>query len=386
MEEGMPLSDYLHVVRELGKELRSEELAGILQASSEEIGVDSEILMEEIKKHPAQAGELIYLAAEIRKGSADEQAFSDLLVEYVERLGSNLTADIGEESDEKGEQHVRQILTSIESGIFGRLRNLNFKDDLLAKLEEKFNDRVDGILEKVKLEWIQSRSVGERTARVERSVLELMEESIVEGDELREVFQTIRGKVDKDEIDPNNFAQIYAEFTRQQENRAREKKERMPKGVLEGPVLTLLMQKEIARAKRYKLPFSALSFSLVKALPKSPGASGKISYHKFLAAFCQLLSKVVREADMIGELGRNRFVVLLPMTSGNQARLALKRCLRLLHSSPAEVDGIPLDIRVAGVVTVYDFLRTPDVESFIRNLEDELGQMERRIRNLQVYF
>ena len=89
--EGMALTEYLLLVRELGKELQSDELAKIFQESSEEIGVDGELLIEEIKKNPVEAAELIYLAAEIRKGSGDEQALSDLLVDYVERLGSKLT-------------------------------------------------------------------------------------------------------------------------------------------------------------------------------------------------------------------------------------------------------------------------------------------------------
>ena len=172
----------------------------------------------------------------------------------------------------------------------------------------------------------------------------------------------------------------------QQARRAQEMKERMPKGVLEAPTLTLLIEKEIMRAKRYSLPFSALSFSLVKAVPKSAVPSGKILYHRFMAATFQAISKTARDADIIGELGKNRIVVLLPMTPGSQAKLVLNRCLRKLHATPLNVDGTALEIRLAGVAIAYDSIRTPDADSFIQTLMNELAQMERRIKNLQVYF
>jgi hypothetical protein len=384
--EGMALTEYLHLVQEIGKELQSEELANILQESSEEIGVDGEMLIEEIKKNPVQAAELVYLAAEIRKGSGDEQALSDLLVDYVERLGSKLTTDMGKDSKVEGDQHLRQVLTSVESGIVARLKGMDFKGDLLERLEKRFNDQIDGILERAKLEWLHSRSGSGKEVRKELSVLELLEQTVVDGDELYEILDIIRTKVQANEIDKDNFAQIYAEITREQARRTQEMKERMPKGILEAPTLTLLIEKEIMRAKRYSLPFSALSFSLVKAVPKSAVPSGKISFHRFMAATFQAISKIVRDADIVGELGKNRIVVLLPMTPASQVKLALNRCLKKLHANPLNVDGIPLEIKLAGVALAYDAIHTPDAGAFIQTLMNELAQMERRIKNLQVYF
>ena len=384
--EGMALTEYLHLVQEIGKELQSEELANILQESSEEIGVDGEMLIEEIKKNPVQAAELVYLAAEIRKGSGDDQALSDLLVDYVERLGSKLTTDMGKDSKVEGDQHLRQVLTSVESGIVARLKGMDFKGDLLERLEKRFNDQIDGILERAKLEWLHSRSGSAKDVRKELSVLELLEQTVVDGDELYEILDIIRTKVQANEIDKDNFAQIYAEITREQARRTQEMKERMPKGILEAPTLTLFIEKEIMRAKRYSLPFSALSFSLVKAVPKSAVPSGKISFHRFMAATFQAISKIVRDADIVGELGKNRIVVLLPMTPASQVKLALNRCLKKLHANPLNVDGIPLEIKLAGVALAYDAIHTPDAGSFIQTLMNELAQMERRIKNLQVYF
>ncbi len=328
MEEGMSLSEYLHLVQELGKELKSEELAKILQESSEEIGVDGEALMEEIKRNPLKAAELIFLASEIRKGSGGDQALTDLLVDYVENCGSHLRMDVDQENEANGEQQLRKIMTSIEANAAQRLKSMDgdVKNDLLERLEERFNNRIDEILEKVKLDWIHAHpNQPETKSRKELSVLELLEHSAAEDDELGEILEKIRAKVQAHEMDENDFGQIYAEISRQQVARAQQLKQKMPSGVFEAPTLTLLIEKEIARANRYSIPFSALSFSLVRAVSKSPGPSVKLSFDGLMAAIFSRLSTIMRDSDIIGGLGKNRIVVLLPMTSGSHARLALRR-------------------------------------------------------------
>jgi hypothetical protein len=385
LEKGMALSEYLHLVQELGNELQSEGLAGILKESSEEIGIDGEILIEEIKKNPAQAVELIYLAAEIQKGSGDERALSDLLVDYVERVGSRLTTDFEKDGKPEGEQRLRQVLTSIESGIVGRLKGLDIKDDLLERLEEKLSSRIDGILERIKLDWIHSHADKAKDTRPQLSVLELLEQTVVDGDELGEILEIIREKVQAGEIDKDNFAQIYAEITKQQACNTKEMTDRMPKDVLAEPAISVLVSKEIAKARRYNTLFSAVAFSLVKAKAKQPGNPVKISYRKLLAAVFQAVSNVVRESDIVGQLGKNRIVVILPMTPLSNAQLALRRFLKSFHAGTVTVDETAIEIRLAGVAVAWDFIRTPDADSFIVTLTNELAQMERRIKNLQAY-
>ena len=71
---------------------------------------------------------------------------------------------------------------------------MDFKDDLLERLEKRFNDRIDGILERAKLDWIHSHSGSGKDIRKELSVLELLEQTVVDGDELGEILEIIRDK------------------------------------------------------------------------------------------------------------------------------------------------------------------------------------------------
>ncbi len=387
MEEGMLLGDYLHLVQELSKELQSDELARILQQSSEELGIDGQALIEELKRSPTHAAELIFLASEIRKGSGDERALADLLVDYVERIGSDSALTDANADQADAEQRFRQIITAIGSRVVGRLKQMNVKNDLLERIEQKFDTRMDEILEKVKLDWIQSHSCQEEKQQSkERSVLELLEHSVAEGDELGEILASVRAKVQANEMDENDFGQIYAEISRQQQLRAEERTGGMPGGFLHASTLTLVIEKEIAMAKRYEMPFSAISFSLVKAVQKSAGPPAKISPSSCMTAVLKAISATAREADILGELGKNRIVLLLPMTGGSQAQSALRRYLKLLSTNVMNVDGVLLNFRVAGVAATYSPTLTPDAAAFIRNLMNDLVQMERRIKNLQVYF
>ena len=389
LDEGMPLPEYLNLVEELGKELQSDELAKILQESSEEAGIDGKELIQEVKENPVEAAELICLAAEIRKGTGDEKALTDLLVDYVERMGSKLGQDITAENGAEGEQHLRQVITGLETNIVSRLRDMNVvKDDVLEGLEERLNKRMDAIFDKLRDDWIQSKSMTPEENRAKNlSVLQILEQSVGENEELGEILTIVRSKVRSEEIDENDFKEIYSEINKQKQiKREQEAKKKMPPGVLKSQAIMFVIKKEISRACRYDLPFSALSFSVVKAKPKTGGPADAITQQAVMDAILHRLADILREADIIGQLGKNKMVGLLPMTMQSDAKLALRRTMRLLHGDPIEVDGIPLTVKIAGVSTTFDTEQMADGKAFMQAMSNELTEMVVRVKNIQELF
>ncbi len=196
LDAGMPLKDYLEIIKTLGKELQSDELAKVISESAEEIGIDGESLIQEIKQNPDQAAELIFLAAEIRKGTGDEKIMTDLMVDYVERLGVSLDFDVAKGDDVKGKNHLRRIIGNIESDIVGRLKNMNVKDDLIGRLEEKLETRMDEILDKAKEELLKSQGSKKGADDLDdMTLLKMMERNVVENVELTAILETIRHQV-----------------------------------------------------------------------------------------------------------------------------------------------------------------------------------------------
>ncbi|MFZ7112216.1 MAG: hypothetical protein ACOWYE_11080 [Desulfatiglandales bacterium] len=387
IEEGMALSEYLELVQELGRELQSEGLAKILAESSEEIGVDGERLVQELKKNPLQTAELIYLAGEIRKGTGDEEVLSELLVEYVERLGSHMAMDVVRKEGVKEEQHLKTVMSDIRSDIVGQLERLDINGNILCSLEEKLNQRMDELINNLKIEWLKSRSdsLQEGTSSP-LSVLETLERSVSEDEELGHILKIIRSKVDSGLIDENDFTQIYTEIIKEKQKRkAPQAGKETPAGVIKYQSLVTIIEKEMARSKRYDTPFAALGFSLVTAKSKTTAPAGSIKSQDLTDALLIKLADIFRDSDIVGEFGRNRMVALLPMTPLEDARLALRRAMKLLHFEPIEVNGVSVDVKVAGVLLDMDFEKMPNARSFVDILSIQLSQMITRIKNIHAY-
>jgi hypothetical protein len=150
-------------------------------------------------------------------------------------------------------------------------------------------------------------------------------------------------------------------------------------------MLIKYIDKEIARAKRYETPISALGFTLVKAKANSKSQSGQVKSKDVVNALLHKLAEIFRTPDIVGELRKNHFVVLLPMTHLGQAKVALRRAMKILHLKPIDVCGLALEINVAGVVADIDFTDTADAASLVETLSVQLADMATRIGNLHAY-
>jgi hypothetical protein len=384
LEEGMSQADFMSLIQELGNELQSDGLAGILAESAEEIGIDGGDLIEQVKENPLQSAEMIYLASELRKGGGDEKALTDLLVNYVERVGSQFSEDLSEKKGEEGEKHIQRALGEVKSNLVQHLGNMDIKDDLLTRLEERVNQRMDDVFDKLRSEWIKSHSAApEQEFHKELTVLETLERGVSEDEDLGEILKIIRTKVETEEIDENDFDEIYPEMVKQEQLRKSENERKgLSEGVMRDQMLMTFVDKEIARAKRYGTTLSALGFTLVKAKAKTKSQPGQIRTQDVIDALLHQLAEIFRTPDIVGELRKNHFIVLLPMTHRGQAKVALDRAMKIFHLKPIDVDGIALEIKVAGVVADIDLKEVANASSLADQLSAQLTDMATRLGNL----
>jgi len=385
IEEGMPLSDYLEMVEELSGEFQDEELSKILQQSAESVGLYGQDLIMEIKNNPIQAAEIIFLAAEIRKAGGDEDIFTDLLVEYVEKIGSMLTLDMAGKDKAKGEQHLKQVMDSVESQILGRLKKMDMNEEILKRIEDKLNSRYDELFDNIKKKWDQSFSPqpGGREAAPELSVLQILEQSASENDELTNILSMVRNEVQAKGIGENDFKSIMEELSRQYERQKKPKARRyIIEETLDADGLSFFLDKEISRSSRYDLPFAALSFAVVTAKPKKKSPEGAITQEAIVEEVMKRFATNIRGSDLAAKSGKNRIVGIFPMTTPDEARLALKRHLRFINTKPFDVKGVQVAVQVAGVVTNFDAKRTPNTSVFLEILYTDLSEMVNRIKNI----
>ena len=387
LEEGMSQADFMSLIQELGKELQSDGLVGILAESAEEIGIDGGDIIQQVKENPLQSAEMIYLASELRKGGGDEKALTDLLVNYVEGIGSQFSQDHSQKKGEEGEKHFQRVLSEVKSNLVQHLGNMDIKEDLLIRLEESINQRMDEVFDKLRLEWIKSHSAApEQEFHSELTVLETLEQGVSEDEDIAEILKIIRKKVESQEIDENDFDQIYPEIVKQDQLRKSENDRKgLSSGIMRDQMLMTFVDKEIARAKRYDTPLSAIGFTLVKAKAKTNSQPGQIRNRDVINALLHKLAEIFRTSDIVGELRKNHLIVLLPMTHRGKAKAALRRAMKSLHSKPIDVDGIALEIKVAGVVVDIDLKDAANASSLAEQLSAQLTDMATRIGNIHAY-
>ncbi len=389
LEAGMPMAEFLNLLHELRNELQSDELSRILEESSESIGLDGDGLIEEIKRNPTQAAELIYLASELRKGGGDENLLADILVEYVEHLGQKLAKDAAESGEADGDAHVKQVMGSVESSILKKLGEMNVNADVLSRMEARLNAKMESALDNMRVQWLQMQA-GQKAAEApvkQLSVLQTLEHNVGEDEDLVEILQEIRLRVETGEIEENNFSQIYEAIVHLKSKRRESGDgDELPEGVLTSEEIMFILEKEIARAERYASPLSALAFTFVSAKPQNKAASGQITNEAVLEAALDKLSTTFRAMDYIGQIGKNKILALLPMAPEEEAKKALARVLRVLHAMPMQVNGVPVQLRVAGVADGFDPEQTPTAQVFTKQLAQKLSDMVARLKSIQVLF
>jgi GGDEF domain-containing protein len=385
LEEGMSPADYLALTNELGRELQTKGVVQALQASAESIGVDAEELIEEVVSRPQMAAELIFLAAEMRRATGDEQVLSDLLVNYLERLGPPLAMEQLAAEGFKGEDHARGVVQRVHQEIFQRLRNRAIGEDLLAGVEARLKERLDDMLGKIKAEWSQRQAAtAAGGGAVPVSLLGVLEGAPEGGEDFARIVEEIRYSLRRRGVDEGNVQEFYRELAKGKLawQKQYEKKD-LPRGVLNRTSILYFIDKEVHRAQRYGTPFSALTFAIVRVVPRKKVVKGAIDPKTVNQSVLRRLAWVVREPDMVGQLDKGRFVAVLPMTMADDAQIARKRILGELHKHVYVVNDVPLKVKLAAVATAFHHDDMASMKDFLGRAERELYSLLVRLRNIR---
>ncbi len=387
LKEGMSQDDFTGLIQEFGKVLQNDNLVKILSESAEEIGVEGEDIIRRLKDNPLQSAEMIYLASEIKKRKGDEKAITQLIVDYVEEISLKYSHDLKGKDRDDSERQFEETRSKLKSSLVKQLSSLDIEDELLIQLEERINNRMDEIFNKMRRAWINAYSgTVENKPQKRLTVLETLEQGVNEDENLGKILKIIRKKTASGEIDENDFDQIYPEIVKlEQLSKSQNDQQKFTNGIMKKDMLIEYMNKELDRAKRYKIPLSVLGFTLVKIKAKAKLTDKNFSKRRLLETLLNKLVEVFRTPDIIGEAKQNHFIVMLPMADQGEANLALRRAMKILHLAPLDVDGTPFEIKVAGVVADLDMMDTANAASLVEDIRSKLKDMATRITNLHAY-
>ena len=383
---GMPMADYLQFIRELKNELQSDELSRVFEQSADAIGLEGEDLIREIIKNPQGTAELIYLAAEIRRSGRDDRILSDLLVDYVERAGGELTLDALKETGDMAGDKVNGMFSRIRTELLDKLKHKDIDVDVLKKMEERLTERMEDSIRKLKSGMVfnQMRSDDARMP-TKADMLKLLRTQAKDDEELKAIVLQVKETLAERGVQETLFQEIYDDImtTPAPVQKEKEKPILTPPGSLNRGSTLFVLEKEILRANRYDTPFSILSFTVVKAVPKETAKAGSVTAEDIIGAFVAALTDVVRETDLVGMLSAKMVVVIQPMTTGDKAKIALERISKLLKSHKMMVNEIPFDINFAAMVTPYNAEETVDLKTFVKVAQTGLKNLADRVSHIQ---
>ena len=144
-----------------------------------------------------------------------------------------------------------------------------------------------------------------------------------------------------------------------------------------------IMQKEVDRAARKKIPFSVLLID-IDHFKKFNDTYGHAGGDLLLAGFADKMRSALRQMDSAFRFGGEEFVVLLPETAGRDAMVPAERFRRLIADSgfPMPPDGRPVSVTVSVGVAAY---RDGDtLDDVIRHADLAMYAAKRGGRNLVV--
>ena len=400
LEEGMPLDTFLNLSEELKNEFQGEALAKALEKSAEEIGISGETLINEINLNPKGAAELIYLASEIRKGTGDDKVMSDLLVDYVERVGSKIALDAADQKGEEGGRQLRGIIKNIESALLGQLKDKDIDAAVVRQVAARLNDRMEECIDKLesRFEAMQQGDVSEKGGESPNSVLEIFEEDADEEEDLKDLLDKIRSSVDEEGLDENDFEQVHqaaSQVMMPSQKKALKSKESasessegaakviLPKGILKHNSVLYILEKEIARSNRYETPFSIMLAGVNEIIPDVEVDLDTIPVSDILCLIFEKLAPHIRDSDIFGLLDNNHILVIMPMTDGRKSRSAMSRLLRVIHDERYTYNDIPLTVKLVGAVVPFDSETISSLKEYLDRAETELIDMLARIKSVQ---
>jgi len=129
-----------------------------------------------------------------------------------------------------------------------------------------------------------------------------------------------------------------------------------------------IMQNELDRAVRKKIPFSVLLID-IDHFKKFNDTYGHAGGDLLLAGFADKLRSAIRQMDSAFRFGGEEFVVLLPETAGQEARIPAERFRQLIAASrfPMPPDGRPVSVTVS--VGIAGFRNGDTLDDVIRHAD-----------------
>jgi|GEM_PF-975374 len=368
LRDGMQLTDYLMLIRQIDVEVESETLSTLLSDAASGIGASSEDVAAAIKAHPDDAAKLIFLASEIRNGTdQDEMQLSNFLTEYIEKASSSIALDSKDINGPQGDKALGKIITNVQSQLIDKLKLYGIEQPVLLKVKDLLEERYNLTCTATIAEWMADTV------------------SLDSDTEMQGLAQKLASFVNQENSIQNLSAPLFNAFSSKGYSKEQiegfiqklsahikaGKKAALPSDILSANNMLFMLNREIKQHSRYNTPFCTLLISASAIFNKNqeahiPSAEELTELTPQLFIF---VKKATRDIDLIGSLNNKDAVilVLLTMTNYEGAMVVLKRIHSTIAKTIFTVKNHPVCIDPIISITIPEKEITRDLNTYLEN-------------------
>jgi len=139
------------------------------------------------------------------------------------------------------------------------------------------------------------------------------------------------------------------------------------------------MERLVKMAQRYGQPFAVLMLD-VDHFKRVNDRRGHVVGDEVLRMVCAVSRRCIRDVDILGRYGGEEFLVLLPNTDREEARMVAERIRHAVRAARAPVPGDPLRVTVSLGVSVYG-AETTHAQALVAAADAALYRAKRGGRN-----
>lgn len=381
--EGMSPADYLLLVKELSKELASDELLQVMVEASDLIGLSLNELVDGIKSAPEEAARLIVLAAEIKNGgvAVEEQQMSELLSDYIEKVSRSLALQSAEASGHAGGGLLKSAVSRIEQELLERLKAQAVSPGTLEAVAANLSRQFVETVSHLKNDWVKS-SISGSAQTDEESVLAIFEQVIENGRYGYNVTEEIRSHLLGKGYSATSLDQLLQKAQLRAASLVTSTLD-IPEGVQNVAETSFFIDREIKLHARYNTTFSTLLISYERVV--DPWTTAVIEetpdiVNQLTNQTLKLLQGVMkRDTDLIGLYALNAAAIplmILPMTELAGTFYIQKRLRKGFAEQQFLVNGIAVEVTPRLTSLGYSKKQTPDKESYLKALYEHHMQQK----------
>lgn len=366
---GMPFVKYVELVNELRHELEGDDVVATLAAATKEMGVTPDEVIEEIRKHPADAARLMILSSELRRsGTGNDAGFEQLLTDYIEKVSQQMTVSSAETASPDGGKQLGAVLQKIESNLLENLKKQGVEQSVLTALTARLAERLPFLLDTTKTEWLR-KTLELRpdldTAMLAKLVAGTAQQAVdidAHRDTLYLLFQQ-KG------LTPEQINEVLHQAA--QKVIASSQQMELPRGVLSSSAIMYFLERECKLSLRYHNPFSLLIISILRLLEIS-GVQRPMTAEErplFTKTLITTLRGLMRDIDMMGVPSSSTesiAFVILPMTAEENTYRLVERLRRELSERIFDVGIFASRLTLAVSITGFDYKTMADKTAFLK--------------------